>query len=492
MAKGVQLYSSVFQQSAFWIIVVWLSLTLASTNAFKWETSDERLQCTHVFRRSIREDSRIGQTDPLFIWLGKPSKALHVGGRHGPIPMPSVWAHFVNMLYISDCQHSDSMPFATAVSIFLQQWMTVNPLYKDRKLFLSGAMDDTSGGSEILAIAQDMIKLDFPLSGLVIGNPTFTPSVMFFRHKSFEQSNNMTFWSVDRARQPIVCNGKFTQVEFWLHDLHLMYTPSEPLESLMSGSVEYKLSAINSFDRCYTGDRLSEFERVWGGSRPLPPHEEVYPTFPHEIRGEKVDPFTRACDSDYLQDSNGGYPPGLRALVAAGIPLVLYSQLYQNPKAICSFYIGIFEADATRLPPLTAHMHPQTVPAGSSGGAMSGRGRHVSDWFSRAPLERMDSAFSHEGSSADSIALIQDGTSAHKASTDGECLRGSGQSSGHSCGHQGLVWIQIDDRYGISGKGSKRSPPLSRATAVDILAYALGKYHQQENSEILEYVDLLI
>lgn len=473
------------------IILGYFILTYISTNAFKWETSNANLDCTHVFRSSIREDSRIGQHDPLFIWLGRPSTALHVGGKHGPVPMPSVWTHFVNVLYVSDCVDATRGSYSATISTFLQEWMTINSKYKDRKLFLSGSMDDDFGGSNILHVAMEFLRLNFHLSGLVIGNPTFTPSMIFFRHKSFEQSNNMTFWSVDRARQPIVCNGRFSQVEFWLHDLHLIYKPAQKLKTSLTGNVEYELSAVMSYDGCYSGDSMSEFERVWGRTRPLPPHDEVYATMPQELRGNKVDPFDSTCDSEV------DYPPELGALLAAGIPLVLYSQIYQNSRATCSFYIGIFEADATRLPSLSSSvtntsLSPKTTTNRSHHAILDVSEESVSNRFFQTPLERMDTAFSYEGISADSIALIQDGTVFPTISRAGTCTRGSILAGDRSCGHQGLVWIQIDDRYGNSRKKSRGSSPLSRATAVDILAHALGKDHRNENSEILEYIDLLV
>lgn len=486
----------------------------------KWKSDGDDYACTHVFRHSMREDSRVGQEDPLFLWLGRPSKSLHVGGKYGNIPMPTVWSHFVNVLYVSQCISSpEPSVYGKAIASFLSEFVARHERFRHRKVFLSGSMDDPTGGAHILNAATEVLNNGFDLSGVVIGNPSFSPSIQFFRHKSFEQANDMTFWSVDRARQPIVCNGLFSQVEFIMHDIHLKYTPAERShEGDVLGSHEYQLSAVHTADRCYTkegsegsGGGLEDFSRDWG-RRPLPPYEEVHATLSQLLHNVKKDPFQSPCDSMAMPQPSasqkedgpmGTSPPELTLLLSKSVPIVMYSQLYQNPTALCSFYIGIFEADAMRYP-ISIHSPPQATAShrddesqenSSSTSTRTRNGKFeevnhtdslglVLEAFSRAPLEVLDTAYSSSSSQTDAIAHVQDGTFSRPQPSQSDLQT-------HTQRHEGLVWIQIDSRYGTAG-GSGRSPPLSRALAVDILAFALGKDHRQDNSEILEYIDLLV
>lgn len=48
-----------------------------------WKSSSDIGLCQHLFRPSRREVARQDQQDPLLLWLGRPSQALQVEGKHG-------------------------------------------------------------------------------------------------------------------------------------------------------------------------------------------------------------------------------------------------------------------------------------------------------------------------------------------------------------------------------------------------------------------------
>lgn len=56
-----------------------------------WKSSSDIGSCQHIFRPSNREVARQDQQDPLLLWLGRPSQALQVEGKHGKSVDVSVW-----------------------------------------------------------------------------------------------------------------------------------------------------------------------------------------------------------------------------------------------------------------------------------------------------------------------------------------------------------------------------------------------------------------
>ena len=82
---------------------------LCCTNSSVWE--QHRIgSYTYIFRQSKREVSRQQQFDPMLIWIGSASNALQVSYTHGPVPLPTIWSSFVNVLYVTKCD-SQATPF---------------------------------------------------------------------------------------------------------------------------------------------------------------------------------------------------------------------------------------------------------------------------------------------------------------------------------------------------------------------------------------------
>ena len=65
------------------IFVLFYNSTFVLAGVNSWKSTGDLGTCTHIFRPSKREKSRSDQHDPLLLWLGRPSQALQVEGKHG-------------------------------------------------------------------------------------------------------------------------------------------------------------------------------------------------------------------------------------------------------------------------------------------------------------------------------------------------------------------------------------------------------------------------
>jgi hypothetical protein len=352
---------------SYWVGLVMASQAIAS----QWQKDSEIGLCDHIFRASQRESARYAQEDPIVLWLGRPSMSLHVEGKYGPLPMPSVWVSFVNVLYVTSCHNHDgkveksrSDPgdnYSSRITEFMTQWLQMNPRYQLRDLYLAGDEDDLTGGKYLLSTAvlwSDREKHpELHLKGLLLGNPSNAPMISrHFGHRSFETVNGLTSWSMDRARQNIICNSRYAQVDFVMNDIQLHYTPiptSSPSSSPSSSSPsegmhEYQLSSISAYEKCFQSPEEWEEHSSSPGSGSavsLLPYDIVYPTLDHPHSSSPVFP---ACfpPQSFQQQATSTL---LEKLLARSLTILLYSSLYKSSEAICSFYIGIYAADGVSV-----------------------------------------------------------------------------------------------------------------------------------------------
>lgn len=306
----------------------------------------------------------------------------------------------------------------------------------------------------------------------------------------------MTHWTVNRARQSITCNGQYSGVDFLLHDVHLRYTLKHEQDNDDDGDpvdnrhnhFEYELTSVATPDVCFHD--VKKWADEWSDRR-LPKGTST------DARLGRVEGrlFPRCGVHESVSDS----VPPLAVLLSAGIRVVLYNYLQKSSQAICSFYIGIYESDATRFP------------LGLLGRDSAELETHE-DAYDGATLEAMSAVWSADKSGGADIAWVQDGAEEElwgdESGSESRC--DGNQHSKPGCGSKGgLIWIQVDDRYvpelvevASSGGASDSDVQhrllapefgyLTRGTAVEILARLLGKHNPRGSGEVLDFVDLLV
>ena len=390
----------------------------------------------------------------------------------GPLPMPTVWVSFVNVLYISDCD----VWSGTAVAQFMQKWMNKHEdeTIKDRDIYLAGNLDDERGGKFLFSVASAMTKV-YNVAGVVAANSKHTPIMRFGAHRSFETLNKMTDYTINRARQDIICNGFYSGVDFIMNDVLLHYIPKDDstiYPSDRNANFEYKLDFASSGGMCYND--IDEFDKVWS-SRQLP---HGFSTNPQVKSSDLSAEYNESCESSMSKNNEDGneivdaqlFADIILKLLENNVKIVLYNYVQKSSNAICNFYIGIYESDSSYYRVFDSYNSSVL--------------RTIKN-FNDATLDEMDAVWSsHTSSSGSTIAWLQDG------------LYKSINEEG------GIVWIQLDDRFVKYDdvKGGRSEKPLfgylTKATAVEILAHVLGK-HQDTSTEdgqrqVIDFVDLLI
>ena len=455
--------------------------------------------------------------------------------------MPSVWVSFVNILYISDCEQWSG----AQLTEFLQLWF-MQPDFEgmmSRDLYLAGNLEDEQGGKYLFEIAR-ILQQVYQIAGIVAANSKHTPVMRFTAHRSFETNNNMTDWTVNRARQDITCNGYFSEVEFLMHDVHLHYRPKRDIPSSVDARhahFEYELAVASTPDLCYSD--MDVFETEWS-TRQLPRGTTTHPRLQSTTEGggnkNNVTELFPMCGDDH--DSNGtdttsgdgssgrtsprptadgksaaldpSLPEWLTNLLESNVKIVLYNYLQKSSQAICNFYIGIYESDSSKFHISDDKLH-RSAPV-----------NRMLEQFNHATLEEMSAVWTSGATSGATIAWLQDGLEVElPAATASSTIISAGESvpesatgeaeasvlsavpdptvqenaasthtarsSTSSTSQGGLVWMQFDDRYvpetyqspdSTSIRKSKRPlfGYLTKSTAVEILAHVLGKHHPSE------------
>ena len=368
-------------------------------------------------------------------------------------------------------------------------WMEQNDDMNGRDVFIAGDMEDSEGGQYLFEVARSIhvhayATGRFHLKGIVAGNSQYTPVMRFVSHRSFESNNNMTFWTVNRARQDIVCNGFYSEVEFLMNDVHLRYTPkdiSSTGNSRHSRQYVYELVSVSSPDKSY--QNIDEFNDEWS-NRQLPEGTSTDPRVqnPETFASDIVFPISGK------QQTLSSLPQWLINMMDDGVKVVLYNSVQKSSQAICNFYIGIYESDSTKY-----HIDPNTH---------SSVARQYLEQYNAATLEEISAVSSSSDLSGMSIAWLQDGMSFFSAAPETISSSTSLSKSGG-----GIVWMQLDDRFVpeltpvpiVDDKSVSnyrmRKPEFgyfNKAAAVEILAHVLGKQHPSGGGEVIDFIDLLV
>ena len=390
---------------------------LCCTNSSVWE--QHRIgSYTYIFRQSKREVSRQQQFDPMLIWIGSASNALQVSYTHGPVPLPTIWSSFVNVLYVTKCD-SQATPFTEQFLAFYASWLLSHESYSSRDIFLMANMRDEDGGVHILDIAHAM-QSQYSLRSVILVDPPFTPTGIFVSHRSFESGNGMGDYSIQRVQQPVTCNAYFSEVSFMMNDVTFHYVPQQP-DSTSLEMFEYHLASISTYDRCFQS--ADDFASEWL-QRSLPSHGQVFAA------------LASSPDISIFPKCNDERPePSLFAvneLLQENVTVLSYKQIYHSSQLICSFYISIYEAEALSL--------SHRIDSGTT------------QYFDHATLQKMDFSTKHKSNLP--LGLVQDSI--------------EGSLGADSTGR--FVWMQFDSRASITTKTSQDYEyHLTKPTAVDIL-----------------------
>jgi hypothetical protein len=447
--------------------------------------------CSYIFGCSIRERSRRGQVDPLLIWLGKPSEALQVSSKHGRLPIVSLWRSYVNVLYLTQCPGQESEQQgqfdASAVASFMTHWTERNPSFRHRSLYLSGAngaggagsdhstafSDHSDQPSQLAAAAVALIGAGFTVDGVLIGNPEQTPSIRFFGHRPFETGNQMNEYAISRAANPVVCNARYSQVEFVMNDAVFYYSPNtrarrpdETQRAAVAEMHEYSLTGVSSYDTCYKD--LSQFKQDWSNRSPY--LTEIFPALPQS--DPQTSPLFPPCD--FTETS-----ADLTLLLGLNLTVFMYSFIYKDVKPTCSFYIGIFEADGMRIPGYDDIALDQGQSQLLVDDVSSRRKLAISSFNLATTVSIEDSwtRYADEHTVSDRDTYTQLGQIQDAASSYGFSKAEGGDS-------QRFIYMHLDSRMDLKQKTELLM--LSKMTAVDVLSRLMNK------DVDVEYVELFI
>lgn len=385
--------------------------------ALVWEQN--RLEsCSYIFRQSKREVSRQQQFDPILIWIGSASNALQVSYTHGPVPLPTIWSSFVNVLYVTKCD-SEATPFPQQFLAFYASWLLAHEQYINRDVFLMANMRDRDGGGHILEIAETF-QSAHPLRSVILIDPPFTPTGIFVSHRSFESGNGMGDYSIQRVQQPITCNTYFSEVSLIMYDVTFHYSPQQP-DSTNQEMFEYSLASISTYDKCFNS--VDDFAFEWL-RQPIPPHGNIFAALASTA---DVDIFPK-CNDEKREPSLSA----VHELLQRNITVLSYKQIYHSSQLICSFYISIYEAETLSL---SHRVHSRSM-------------QH----FDHATLQQMDFSTKHKSSLP--LGLVQD----------------SGDRGLYTDRTGRFIWMQFDSRASITTKTSQDYEyHLTKPTAVEIL-----------------------
>ena len=340
------------------------------TRTGRWEHGNIA-NCDYLFSASRREKYREDQKDALLIWLGPPSEAIRVEGKHGSVPLPSAWGAFASVLY-TQCPHSHTEQGFTDFGLFLSQWMDAHPTMKDRPLYLAGNIasngDGSEGGEFVVHLAHSLVSTPSTfvpnLRGVFFhaADAQLLPSALFFASKSFESGNGMNFWTIDRARQSVVCNARLNAVEFFSYDIKLRYELKEKemtSSTTESEMFEYKLASVSDWTSCRTD--IDAFAQEYSEKDRDLAKEIADGTKGAQVQSKGIDPAlpitvselssafpTCQVTEDMLSSSSAQLSLVEKAstLLANNVSIFLYSDIPHASEIICSLYVGIFVADA--------------------------------------------------------------------------------------------------------------------------------------------------
>lgn len=430
---------------------------------------DTAHRCSYVFGRSLREEHRTaGQSDPLFIWLGPPSSTLPVHGPHGRVPALSLWRSYVNVIYLLNCSittcHEDSKECAptdlqSAILDFVLSATHAGWRVRDKALLLGGiGTDAVHGGAFLPNIAKILHGQGIKVDGVMLGNYPMRPEYLYVPHRSMQSGNGMHEYSVNRAREDIVCNAAQDEIKFVMNDISLSYVQSEYKSAIIGPAREEIRASLRAGvapdGTCVcnvgTGDDLLKLV-------PNKPNTLIYSYLPTTefLSKEREFPFSCGkCDAREAEVDNFG--DAINGILENNISVLLYDFIHLESQALCSFYIGIFECAAIRMRPPRASSYP------TAGDTLQR--------FNAAELTELeDISFNEDGTFGERYILgrIQDsGTAPHQ------------NESSHLT--PSFTWIQLDSR--LDGRrpaadhssGRRKSGPLrmlSKASAFEILSH---------------------
>lgn len=482
---------------------LWLFYCVIGVYAASQWNVDNIGNCSSIFRRSRREVARRGQKDPLLLWIGNPAVALHVKGKHGPVPLPTIWHRFINVIYITNCgpESNRSTNISVVLVDFLELWLHGHVEFHERPIFFTGNLAESKMGENVLAIAVEAVGRNFPVAGVLTANLDYTPAAQFFGNRPLFSGNGMNEWTINRMHQSVLCNGYFTAIEFQMNDAKLRYAPiisrkyvgdtdgtPERASLEEKNTIEYTLVSVSTFDTCYSNyaynsnqtaispnstsfksctashRSLKDFEIEWSNKPAEQNKHEICPLLPRysddhfthstsecvvlpfppcpPLEDMRVQPFVSLDDAKSISSCNSS-ECYVDFLLTAGVTVVAYATLYGSSSAICSFYIGMYESDGNKFD------MSSDVPKDDSYFDQSINRYKSSETvskvyrrFNQVALEPFEAAWSEtKDSSVRRIGLVQDGSS---AINDHEINDLSAHTQ-PSTSRGNLIWIQFDD-----------------------------------------------
>ena len=219
-----------------------------------WKTIKFTPECTGLFQKARIE----GGNDlfPLVVWLGDPSLAIHTEKKHGAVPFFSAWSQFVDVMYIPQCRCCGDR--SAELAELLVSWITRNKQTHESRLslYLGGSGQDSLMGGQLLGLIESLLNrgltIAVDVAGVFLVNFEHAPALQVVAHRSFETGNGLSFWSIDRAQQPVFCNVHAGQVQLLMNDVLFHYLPSLAVHPLSSANATGGASTAHSRS-CFNG-----------------------------------------------------------------------------------------------------------------------------------------------------------------------------------------------------------------------------------------------
>jgi hypothetical protein len=328
-----------------------------------WILENNKDGCSFIYQ--LTEQSN-GARAPVLVWLGSPSASPQVSAiiksNSRPMPMPSIWNSFVHVMYITDCRHSNEsdVEHVVRISRTVINWH-IKYETKVNGIYISGDQYSTKPELGIYAasVAEHLLAVHYPVKGIWISNWGMKlqpiqgiqalPWGKFVSplHALLTGGSSADLRFKLQQAQKCVCSASLSGVQLLLGDAHFQYVRRSTATSA-DEMFEYMLSHVVTHDACYpVGSTLDQLlVRISGDSTDGQTVDLTHAILPTVSMSDKQ-PFTTVCATSQTGDVNTEDELARLMRLNKSIHILLTTYTYASAKPpFCSFYNGIYEADA--------------------------------------------------------------------------------------------------------------------------------------------------